>query len=69
MMYGMRIGLGKQARIKIHRLQYCTRVDAFLNVDCITKLLFESAPLVSMFRTSLAENRLVQNVRGRMIGL
>ena len=34
-MYGMHIGWGKPARIHIHRLEDCTRVDVFLNVDCI----------------------------------
>ena len=32
-MYEMHIGKGKPSKILIHRLQYYTRVDAFLNVD------------------------------------
>ncbi len=47
-MYGKHIGTGKPARIHIHRLQDCTRVDVFLNVDCITLELFEFASLVSV---------------------
>ena len=35
-MYGMHIGRGKPARVHIHRLQYCKRSPALLNVDCIT---------------------------------
>ena len=35
-MYGMHIGSGKPARIHIHRLQDCTCVDVFLDVDDIT---------------------------------
>ncbi len=35
-MYVMHIGRGKPARIRIHKLQYFTRIDVFLNVDCIT---------------------------------